>query len=304
MKVVEFNEYGGPEVLRSAEVPTPEASHGTVRIRIRAAAVNPADTKWRAGMFRAISDISLPHVLGYDIAGEIDAIGESVTGLRVGERVFAKLDAITKGGYAEYAVLPMGDAVPIPDGLDFATAAAIPTAGLTGVQMVEQYAQPKRGAVVLVTGAVGAVGRFAAYAARNRGAKVIAAVREAQVDAAQSLGADQIAILGHGDWGGPAFDVVLDTVGGASAGKLCRHLAPGGRIFTASTTPIETGSLHTEPVFVMIRSDPKMLQALARAVAAREIKVPIARRLPLGDAGTAHRLVEAGGNGGKVIMIP
>jgi NADPH2:quinone reductase len=304
VKVVQFSAYGGPEVLEVAEVPDPQPSDGEVRLRIRAAAVNPADTKWRAGMFQGMADIALPHVVGYDVAGEVDAIGNGVANLSVGDRVLAKLDSLKKGGYAELAVIPAGDAVPVPVGLDFATAAAVPTAGLTGTQMVEQYAQPGTGDLVLVTGAVGAVGRFAVRAARARGAKVIAAVREAQVEEARALGADEVIVLGATGWTGEAFDVVLDTVGGRAVGQLCQHLKPGGRIFTAATTPIEAGSLPAEPVFVMVQSDVAKLADLARAVAAGEIPVPVARRFPLDQAAEAHRLVEAGGTGGKIILEP
>lgn len=304
MKVVQFSEYGAPEVLQVAEAPVPATPSGAVRVRVRAAAVNPADTKWRAGLFRTMSDIQLPHVVGYDIAGEIEAIGDGVGGLSLGDRVFAKLDPVTKGGYAEYVVLPASSAVPMPVELDFATAAAIPTAGLTGTQMIESYAQPEIGAVVLVTGAVGAVGRFAVLAARKRGLRVVGAVKPAQADEARALGVDDVLLLGAPSWEGPAFDVVLDTIGGAAAGQLCRHLAPGGRIFTAATTPIEAPSLATTPVFVMIQGDPARLADLARAVAAKEISIPIARRLPLDRAAEAHRLVEAGGTGGKVILEP
>lgn len=304
MKIVQFSAYGGAGVLELADIPTPEAVPGTVRIRIRAAAVNPADTKWRAGMFRGMSDIPMPHVLGYDVAGEVDALGDGVTDRVLGDRVFAKLDAITKGGYAEYAVIPASDLVAMPAGLDFATAAAIPTAGLTGVQMVEQYSKPERDTIVLVTGAVGAVGRFAVHAAHHRGAVVVAAVRAAQADEARSLGAAHVVTLDSEEWTGPSFAAVLDTVGGAATGRLCRHLAVDGSIYTAATTPIEADALPKEPVFVMVQSDPTKLAELADAVAAGEIAVPVAKTLPLAQAAEAHRLVEAGGVGGKVVLEP
>lgn len=304
MKIVHFKDYGGPEALQLAEAPDPEVEDGAIRIRIRAAAVNPADTKWRAGMFRGMADIPLPHVVGYDIAGEIDAVGSNVGTFKVGDRVVAKLDPVTKGGYAEYAVLPATDAVQIPAELDFATAAAIPTAALTGTQMVEIYAQPAEDEVVLVTGAVGAVGRFAVLAACKRGAKVIGAVRESQIDEARALNVDKAIILGETAWQGPAFDFILDTVGGAAVGQLCRQLAEGGRIFTAATTPIDAPGLATDPVFVMIQNDPRTLANLVKTVAANEIAVPIGKRLPLAQATEAHRLVEAGGTGGKVILEP
>lgn len=304
MQVVQFSEYGGPEVLHLADAATPEPGPGMVRIRIRAAAVNPADTKWRSGMFQAFSPVPLPHVVGYDVAGEVDAVGAGVTEPAVGSRVFAKLDPVTKGGYAEYALAPATGAVAMPADLDFATASSIPTAGLTGVQMVELSAKPAAGDLLLITGAVGAVGRFAVVAAKQKNARIVAAVRRTQMDEAKSLGVDDVIVLGEDDWSGPPFNAVLDTVGGEDVGKLCSHLQAGGSIFTAATTPITSASLPSDPVFVMVQDDPARMAELGRAVAAGDVKVPVAKRLPLSQASEAHRLVEAGGTRGEIVLEP
>lgn len=304
MKVVQFSQYGAPEVLHLAEAPMPEPGAGEARIRIVAAAVNPADPKWRQGMFQSFAPVPLPHVVGYDVAGEVDAVGPGVAGLALGERVMVMLNAGTKGGYAEYAVAPADTFVKLPAGLEFAAAAAIPTAGLTGVQMVEEHADAKAGDLLLITGATGAVGRFALHAALGRKAKVIAAVRASQADEARALGASDVVVLGEQEWTGPAFTHVIDTVGGAAVAELCHHLQPGGSIFTASTTPVPAEGLSTEPIFVMVHSDPARLADLAADVSAGLLPVPIALRLPLSDAAEAHRLVEAGGQGGKIILEP
>lgn len=302
MHVVECEEYGGPEVLHLAERPMPETAPGTIRIRVKAAAVNPADPKLRSGMFHAMAPFVFPQVLGYDIAGIIDDIGAGVTGFHAGERVFAMLDTLKRGAYAEYVLVPAADAVPIPPGLDFATAAAIPTGGLTGVQMIEEYARPQKDDAVLITGATGSVGRFAMFAAKQHGAHIIAAVRASQQDEARTLGAADTLVLGEQGWNGPEFKFVIDTVGGDSVAALCRHLRPDGAIFTAATTPINAQDLASTPVFVVVHNDPARLRDLAGAVAAGALHVPIGQRLPLAQAETAHRLVESGGNGGKIIL--
>jgi NADPH2:quinone reductase len=303
VRAVQFDSYGGPEQLHLAEVPTPAPGPGEVRVKIAAIGVNPADPKWRQGMFVDIAPLKLPHVLGYDIAGEVDAVGEGVTALKVGDRVFTMLNNFTKGGYAEYAVTPDGEAARIPEGLDLDTAAALPCGAQTGVQMVEDYIKPEAGQTVLVTGAAGAVGRFAVLAARRLGARVVAAVRPYQADEARSLGAAEVVVLGQ-DWVGAPFDHVADTVGGPDVAALCRHVKAGGRIGTVATTPIDPAGLPAEPLFLAVRNNAAQLAEIGRAVAAGEIPVPIARRMPLEAAAEAHRLMEAGGVGGKIILKP
>jgi NADPH2:quinone reductase len=302
MRVVECDEYGGPETLHLAEREIPAAGPGTIRIRVHAAAVNPADTKLRQGMFDSVAPLHFPQVLGYDVAGVVDELGAGVSGFVPGERMFAMLDMLRRGAYAEYVLVPAGDVVRIPDGLDFATAVAIPTGGLTGVQMIEEYAHVQPGDVVLITGATGSVGRFAMFAARHCGAQIITATRKNQLEEARALGASETLILGDAGWSGPDFKYVIDTVGGDAVAALCRHLRQDGAIFSAATTPINSEGLISAPVFVVVHNDPAKLSALAKTIAAGELPLPIAQRLPLAQAVDAHRLVERGGSGGKVIL--
>jgi NADPH2:quinone reductase len=227
-----------------------------------------------------------------------------VNEVRLGARVFTMLNNFTKGGYAEYALAPASGVAPIPDGMDFAEAAALPCAALTGLQMIDEHVRPEPGQTVLVTGATGAVGRFALHSARKRGARVVAAVRARHADEARALGADEIIVLGADDWSGAPFDHVADTVGGPEVARLARHTAPGGMIATVATTPIDPAGLPSAPVFLAVHNDAAQLAEIARIVLAGELSFPVAKRLPLEAAAEAHRLMEAGGQGGKIILEP
>ena len=302
MRVIQFADYGPPEILQLAERDRPEPGQGAVLVKVEAAGVNPADVKWRAGMFRDYRPLDLPHAPGYDLAGTVAAIGPGVTGLTVGDRVFAMLDNLVMGAYADYAVAPAAILAPMDGALDFVAAAALPTAALTGVQMIEEHLRPGSGQRVLVTGATGGVGRFALFAAKAAGAQIVAAVRASQRDEAKALGADAIIILGDEDWTGAPFDHVADTVGGPEVASLCRHVAEGGSICTVSTTPIDPQGLPAVPVFFAVHPDAARLEAIGHSVAHGAITMPVARRLPLDQATEAHRLVEAGGLGGRVVL--
>jgi len=304
MRAIVFDEYGAPEVLRVRDLETPSACAGQILIRIGAAAVNPADVKWRAGMFRAHAPIGFPHILGYDVAGTVVEVGAGAADFAPGDRVAAMLDPMTKGGYAEFVAIAAQAAAKIPSSLDFQIAAAIPCAGLTGVQIIEESIKPRRGETVLITGATGAVGRFGLFSARRLGARVVAAVRASHAAEARALGAAQVIVLGEEDWTGVPFDHVFDTVGGPAVASLCRHLVPGGLIRTASTTPINPEGLSNKPVFVPVHQDGRRLRELALDVAAGRIPIPMAGRIPLEQAIKAHHLVEVGGLGGKIILDP
>jgi NADPH:quinone reductase-like Zn-dependent oxidoreductase len=298
MRAVTINAYGGPEVLSLEEVARPLRREGGAIVEVKAAAVNPADGKWRSGMFETFAPVTFPHILGYDIAG-IVVEGE---GFAPGTRVAGMLDPFHKGGYAEYAASPEQHLAAIPNALSFVQAAAIPTAGLTGTELIEEAIDAQPGQRLLITGALGAVGRFALRAARERGAEIVAVVRASQKEEALRLGADHALALGEEDWSGLPFDHVVDMIGGAEVARLCRHLAPGGRIVTAATTPIPSDGLSAQPQFFAVRPSGEVLARLMRLVEEGEIEAPVARTLPLEQAAEAQRLTEAGGLGGKVVL--
>lgn len=307
MRAVVFDRHGDTSVLHEARVPMPVRGPGQVLIRVRAIGVNPADGKWRSGMFERTRPLRFPHIGGYDIAGEV--VAAEAHDLAPGMRIVAMLDALAQGAYAEYAVADRRWVAMIPDQLSFECAAALPTPGLTGVQMIEEQLDVRPDQTILLTGATGAVGRFAFHVALDRGARVVAAVRAKHVATAEALGATQTIVLGGGRsgesaWTGAPFDHVADTVGGPAVAGLCRHVRANGRIRTVSTTPIPSESLSVAPIFFGVRTDAARLARLAQAAARGDVAVEIAARLALADAAEAQARVDAGTAGGRIVLIP
>ncbi len=302
MKAIEFDDYGPPEVLHIADVETPEAGPGQVQLRVAAASVNPADVKWRSGALRSFSSVALtlPHIVGYDVSGTVLSAGPGVNRFRPGDRI---VTALPKAGYAEVAVAEEAACAHLPDDVDFVQAAALPCAALTGVQMVERAIAPHRGETILITGATGAVGRFALAAALDMGTRVIAAVRPAYVDEALQLGAHQVILL-DGSADAPQVDHVADTVGGPEVASLCRNVKPGGKIVTVSTTPIDPQGLPSPVEFFAYTREGERLARIVEDIARGKCSMPVVRRFPLASAAAAHRLMEAGGVGGKIVLEP
>jgi NADPH:quinone reductase len=302
VKASRIHEHGDAGVFQFEDAEDPVPGAGEVLIRVAAAGVNPADHKHRSGMFKEFVQYVFPKIIGYDVAGTIAAVGAGVTGIEPGARVFALLDPVIGGGYAELVATVAENCARLPEGLDFETAAGFPCPGLTGVQMVEEVLRPAPGDRVLITGATGMVGRFALHAAKQAGAHVIAAVRPAYAEDARLLGADEVVPLDGGNWAGAPLDGVIDTVGGPAATVLARGVKAGGQILTAATDPLDAAVLPVTPVFVPVHPDGARLERLGRDVAAGRVPVPIAARFALSDAGEAQRVVERGGVKGKIIL--
>jgi len=307
MRVMQFDHYGPPDVFYSADVERPQPGAGEVLMEIKAIGTNPADTYGRNGKYAQRGPGKFPRVVGLDAAGVVAAVGEGVTDLRTGDRVVASTKT---GSYATYALALARDCAKLPEGVDYATAAALPCAALTGVQLIEE-ALPRlqSGQTVLVTGATGSVGRFAVYAARAKGVRVVAAVRPAYMDEARALGAEKAISTDADPPADLRVDHVVDTIGGKVAARLCQALVPGGSIITSVTSPsggagIDPEGLPAKPERWQYHHDGKRLGQLVNDVKMGKVSMPIAQRLPLADAAEAHRLMEKGGAGGKFILIP
>jgi NADPH:quinone reductase-like Zn-dependent oxidoreductase len=305
MKAVVLHEYGGPEKLRFEEgVPEPQVSGGTVLIAAAAASVNPIDWKVRSGARQKDFPLSFPAILGRDVSGVVRAVGAQVKHFKPGDRVLA----LSNATYAELVAVADSEVTHLPDGVDLVDAAAIPLIALTGEQLVRLAAKVQKGQTVVVTGALGSVGRAAVHAAKKMGAQVIAGVRKSQLDEAASLGTagvvaidDEEALAKLG-----LVDAVADTVGGAVAGRLLARVRPGGTFGYASVLPEGAQALHPAVTItrVFARPDPSKVREFADDVRDGKFILPIGRRLPLAEAGEGQVLGERGGVGKIVLLMP
>jgi NADPH:quinone reductase-like Zn-dependent oxidoreductase len=303
MKAVMMRSYGGPEVLDYVnDAPQPKPGVGEVLVRVGATSLNPIDWKLRSGAYKERFPLTLPAILGRDLAGEVVSVGSGVTNFSPGLRVMALANQTD----AEFCVVNADALALIPDGLDYTHAAALPLVVLTGCQLIELAAKVQRGQKVLITGAVGGVGRTAVFAALQLGAHVTVAVRARQKDEAAGLGADHvIAIDDEKDLASiKDFDVVADTVGGKIVPRLLKAIKPGGVYASVVGPPQDAAQSNVRVELMMAQPDAKRLAELAQSEAKDEFNIPIAKVMPLTEIRKAHELGQKGGLDGKVVLVP
>jgi NADPH:quinone reductase-like Zn-dependent oxidoreductase len=305
MRAVVLHEYGGPEKLKfEVNVPEPQMSGSTVLIAAAAASVNPIDWKVRSGMRRKESPLSFPAILGRDVSGVVRAVGANVKHFKPGDRVLA----LSNKTYAELVAVEDTDVTHLPDGVDLADAAAIPLIALTGDQLVRLATNVQKGQVVLITGALGSVGRAAVHTAKKIGAQVIAGVRGKEVDDARSLGVSGVLAIDD-DEAIEKFrlvDAIADTVGGDVAAKLIAKLRPNGYLGYTSVLPENVAAQNPAVKInrVFAKPDPSKVREFADDVRDGKFDLPIGRRMPLRDAAEAHVLGEKGGFGKILLLAP
>jgi NADPH:quinone reductase-like Zn-dependent oxidoreductase len=302
MKAIVIHQYGGTEVLKFEETPDPAAGAGEVVVRVAAASINPIDIIERSGGMKDFRPMKFPNVLGWDLAGTIVRVGREVQDFSLGDKVLA-------WGYHTYAELCAIKAdllAKVPDGLDLVEAAALPLVTTTGAELISVASGVMAGQTTLVSGALGGVGRSAVFAAKERGAKVIAGVRRTQTEAAQSLGADKVVAIDDGDALSAIapVDVVANTVRGPAVGRLIGKVKPGGVFASVTGAPDNAKDFPEVRIVAFVsKQDASAMLHMAQAVGAGKLVIPIARKLPLRDAAQGHAAVEKGVDG-KVLLLP
>jgi NADPH2:quinone reductase len=306
MHVAEVSAFGGPEVLRLAERPDPAPAPGEVVVRIRAANVNPTDLGARSGQARArMPDLTPPFVPGWDLAGEVTAVGGDVDAFGPGDRVLGMIPFGRIGGrvgaYAQAAAVDPAWLAPLSESVDHATAATLPLNALTARQGLDLIAAPA-GATLLITGASGAVGGFATQLAVRAGCRVLAQASHDDEEWVASLGATEVLHRATDLAAIGTVDAVLDAVPLGPESTAC--LREGGiAVFTRPPRPAEPPrDVRFETV--LVQSDAQQLRALTADLEAGRLRTRIAEVLPLDQAARAHELNEAGGLRGKVLLAP
>jgi NADPH:quinone reductase-like Zn-dependent oxidoreductase len=305
MKAVVLHEYGGPENLKfEDDVPDPLTGGNTVLIAAAAASVNPIDWKLRSGAAQQRFPLSFPAILGRDISGIVRQVGANVKHFKAGDRVLA----LTNKTYAELVAVDDSDVTHLPDGVDLVDASAIPLISLTGDQLVRIATNVQKGQVVLVTGALGSVGRAAVHSAKKIGAEVIAGVRGKELEAARSLGVSGVLAIDDDKAieNFPLVDAIADTVGGDTAAKLIARVKPGGSFGYAAMLPDNAAAKNptVKVTRVQAKPDPSKVREFADDVRDGKFILPIGRRMPLRDAAEAHALGEKGGIGKIILLAP
>jgi NADPH:quinone reductase-like Zn-dependent oxidoreductase len=301
MKAVRLHAYGGIDQFRYEDVPMPEPGPDEVLVKVAATSINPIDWKMRSGAAKDRMPLTLPAILGRDVAGTVVKAGVNVRNLKPGQDVMG----LVHGSYTEYLTARADDLTVIPDGLDREVAAALPLVVTTGAQLI-QHMRLRPGDLVLVTGALGNVGRSAVYLAKHQGARVIAGVKTEQKDKASSLAVEQLVGIDNDSEIAalPELDGIADTVDHEVIGKLIPKLKPGGVLGSVLGKPKEAEGKDIRVEAFMATPDASLLRQMADAVRDGKLVIPIAKRMKLSEAGEAQMLGEKGSLGGKILLIP
>lgn len=309
MKVVYYENYGPPEVLRYGDLPTPSVGPGQVRIRVIAASVNPIDWRMRSGETRYVLPGRFPRVPGYDVAGYVHDGGEA-EGLSRGTRVVALLDSMFGGGYAEWAVCSARSVAAIPGRMSFEEAAGLPLAGSTALQSLRDHGRIRTSDRVLINGASGAVGGYAVQIAKAYGTHVTGVASHESEEYVRSLGADEFIDYQTQDFTQSSrhWELIFDAAGKSSFRQARRVLEKNGRY--VSTEPSVTGLMTSIATLataqrgrvMLTRSRSEDLEELLRLYSVDQLRVTIDDVLPLQEAADAHRRSEAGNTRGKLVL--
>ena len=306
MKAIVIHEYGGPEVLKYEDVPRPEPKAEQILIRVIAAGVNPVDGMIRSGMFAKDGNGAFPMVLGGDIAGVVERVGNKITKFKAGDPVFAYVSLDSGGGYAQYAVVPEGDAAPKPKSLTYVEAGAVPIVALTAWQALIDTAKLNAGQTVLIHGGSGGVGSFAIQIAKARGAKVIATASTANQDLLKQLGTD-VAV----DYTKQKFedvakdvDVVLDSVGKDTLTRSYGVVKKGGIIVSLVARPNQSDlEKHgIRGVALSVEPNSGELAQIGKLIDEKKIRVVVSQTFPLSEAKKAQEQVASGHTRGKIVL--
>ena len=305
MKAIVAHEYGGPEVLKLEDVEVPTPKDDEMLVKVFAAGVNSFDGTLRSGKYAA-KGTQLPWHPGYDIAGIVERVGGKVTKFKVGDAIYAMINILKGGGYAEYALAKETDAALKPTTISFVEAAGAPSVALTAWQAIVDKASVQSGQTVLIHGASGGVGLFAIPIANIRGAKVFATASTANQDILKELGAD-VPI----DYKTQKFediakdvDVVIDAVGGETLKRSYPIVKKGGIIVSLSdrVDQAQLSKYGIRGMSEVVQNNGDELAQIGKLIDEGKIKVIVSETFPLADASKAQAKADLGHTRGKIVL--
>jgi NADPH:quinone reductase-like Zn-dependent oxidoreductase len=306
MRAVQIERYGNEEVVKLADVEKPKPGENQLLVKVKAAAVNPVDWKIRDGLGKMFG-MKLPLILGCEVAGTVETVGNAVKDFAVGDDVYGYLSAYS-GGYAEYVAAPASEFVRKSKQIDFDTAASVPVGALTAWQGIFDHGKLANGQRILITGASGAVGSMAVQLAKVKGAHVIGTGSGRNEEFVRKLGADEFI-----DYKKTKFeqevsdvDVVFDTVGGETQERAFHTLKRGGVLVSTVNLPSEEKAkkFGVKVAMVTVTPKPDQLAEINQLVDGGKLRVRIATVLPLAEVKKAHQLSASGHADGKIILRP
>ncbi|MEU2347736.1 NADP-dependent oxidoreductase [Modestobacter sp. NPDC049651] len=311
MKAVRFHEFGGPEVLRVEDVEVPTPGAGQVRIRVAGTSFNGVDGNIRGGFMQGPIPVALPHTPGIDVAGTVDALGEGVDGVQVGDAVVGFLPMTGDGAAAEYVLAPADVLAPAPTTVPLADAAALPIVGLTAWQALFDHGGLVAGQRVLVNGAGGAVGGYAVQLAKNAGAHVIATASPRSSERVRTDGADEVVDHTATDVAAAVtepVDLVLNLapVAPEQLAGLVGLVRDGGLLVNTTVwMPAPSDEARgVRGIDLFVDSDADQLAKLVALVDRGELRVDVGERVPLTGLADVHARAAGGELPGKVVVVP
>lgn len=310
MKAAIIEQFGKADQLKVADRPLPVAGRGEVLIRVKAAGLNPVDTKIRAGTHISCKDLTLPAILGKEVSGIVVEAGEEAGGLLPGDEVFAFLPS--NGGFAQYVAAPSQWVIRKPANVSFETAAAASLAGLTAYQAIHAHLELDGKERVLIQAAAGGVGHLAVQLAKRTGAHVSGTASDRNHDFLVDLGVDQVINYKTERFEEKAsgVDAVLDAMGGEVLYRSIAYVKPGGRVVCLPSATRDdpravalANGRNVQLIWPMMKPDRDQLQQLARLLEQNKLHVEVSRTFPLEEIVAAHRAVESHRTRGKLALV-
>jgi len=307
MKAIVINEFGGPETLMLKELPKPQFGDNEVLIKVKAAGLNPVDTKIRSGNHISCKNLKLPAILGKDMSGVIEAIGSNVSAFEPGDEVFGCIAST----YAEYVVASPDSIVKKPASMSFEEAAAVSLAALTAYQAIHDHLRLVSGQKILIQSAAGGVGHLAVQFAKLTGAYVSGTASAKNAEFLKAIGVDQPI-----DYKNEKFedmvhdlDAVMDTMGGDVLYRSIACVKPGGTVVclpSSTKDDPKAVALAAERgvhlIWFMMQPIKEILQLIADLMSEGKLKVELDQILPMEKIAEAHAAIESHSVRGKIVV--